>query len=74
MQQPQVNVDLDMNLNIALAPTIETFEVLAKSEAQKVDAGWWYQVSFGGFDLGEPAGPFATQDVAMTDARSGFLD
>ena len=72
--QSEVNVDLDMNLNIGLAPTIETFEVVAKSDAQKPDAGWWYQVSFGGFDLGEPEGPFPTKEIATVNARSGFLD
>ena len=68
-----VNVDLNMNLDIALAPEIEAFEVKALSEAQKVDAGWWYTLSFNGVEMGDPEGPYPSEEAARIAAHSDFI-
>jgi hypothetical protein len=56
-----------------LHPTFEVFEITASSDAQDVDAGWYYWINLAGDPLGDPQGPFACETAAHFHANANFI-
>lgn len=58
---------------MAILPRVETFEIVASSQEQEEDAGWYYQLYAGKVVLGEPQGPFRSREEADNAAREDFI-
>jgi hypothetical protein len=61
------------SLENGLTPSVEVFCVDAVRSSQKADAGWYYQMSIEGREVGEPQGPFPSDQEAVRAARSLFV-
>jgi hypothetical protein len=62
-----------LSLNNGLSPRIEVFRIDADRLDQAEDAGWYYQMSVDDQELGDPQGPFRSDEDALRAASSLFV-
>jgi hypothetical protein len=59
-------------LTNGLIPTVEVFFIEAEDLGQKEDAGWYYQIAISGQEIGDPQGPYRSDETALNAARGVF--
>lgn len=63
----------DFQVNNRLTPSIEVFCIYVLCADQKEDAGGYYQMSIEGQEIGEPQGPYSSDNDALQAARMLFV-
>ena len=50
--------------------SVEYFEIVTDNANQAEDAGWYFQQNINGVDVGDPCGPFYSQEAAILEFKS----
>ncbi len=61
-----------LSLSNGLTPSVEIFCIDVPRPSQKEDAGWYYQMSIEGQHIGEPQGPYPSDNDALQAVQNLF--